>query len=426
MIRGLFQKLYSRINKLILIGKYPFRPRLSVIILSWNRDLLFKQTLYSLLTNSKNYLSEIIIIDNNSNKALTDWISHFQLIHPNIKTIFLDKNIGGLAINKGLSIATGKYIFIAENDLEFLPHWDVKMLEYFKHHPNLGQLSPFSPFPEESRGEIWSIKKFHKKLIHNFNFNTAEQNLGTSCMIPRKIIELGIRFGSLESQNSEFLFPSDAQFSNDIRKKGFEIAWANEYHVINWGHNQSIWKAFPDYFSKNFTVKKDYSIDGLTAENSIELVMQKNESLVKKLEYIKSLNIVPENNWQEINYFETTHLYIDTGLGFQEQNKINLPLIKKRNQINLIFDIKTNQRIYNFRWDPVEGLNCQIENLEIKLVSDGAKIDVISDYESNAEVKEVYKLTFNNADPFIAFKNSSDKPKQIIISGKINFIYNKS
>lgn len=128
------------------------QPVISTVVLNWNRSDLLKRTIESYLdTVSIPY--EIIIVDNASRDDSRDVIDSFTATNTNISSVLLDENRGGEALNAGLELATGDLLHLSENDLEYLPGWSERVRDYFEVFDDLGQLSPFSPVPEDN--EVW-------------------------------------------------------------------------------------------------------------------------------------------------------------------------------------------------------------------------------------------------------------------------------
>lgn len=71
------------------------RNRISLVLLTYNRDDITIKCLESYLKClDKRYIEELIILDNNSNKGLTNYLKNYQYKHDKIKLIFSDDNLG--------------------------------------------------------------------------------------------------------------------------------------------------------------------------------------------------------------------------------------------------------------------------------------------------------------------------------------------
>lgn len=240
----------------------PANIAISIIVLNWNREALLRGTVLSLLATTRQQF-ELIIIDNASTDGSVNWLQLLKVRYPNIDLILLKSNKGGEALNLGLQKAKGRFILISENDLEYSPGWDDHMLRCFQIFPELGQLSPLSPYPRRDIGENWVDKPATLRTRRGVSVYIAGDNVGTSCMIRREVFEKGVRWHNIRSSKNNFRFPADGPFSRDVRKAGFEVAWCDEYQVINWGHMEITWKANQSYYDANWEAKSEFNIDGL-------------------------------------------------------------------------------------------------------------------------------------------------------------------
>lgn len=234
------------------------KPLISTIILNWNRSDLLIKTLQSYIdTITVPY--EIFIIDNASCDNSKEVIMKFCADNPYIKSIFLNKNIGGEAINIGLKKSIGRYLHISENDIEYLPGWVEEVLEAFESFPDLGQLSLFGPVPDDN--EIWTVKPCVLKHSKGKIIYKALENVGTTSVIRREIWEKGIRISSINSKGN-FLFPSDIKLSEDIKKLGYIVAWAKYNLVKNLGHSEYEFKHRTHYYIENYKSKSWLGVNG--------------------------------------------------------------------------------------------------------------------------------------------------------------------
>lgn len=263
-------------------------PLLSIVVLNWNRQYLLRTTVLSLMATTRIGF-ELIIVDNNSTDGSQKWMQTFRIYHPDVKILLQKENIGGLALNPALEMCRGKYILISENDLEYLPGWDIQMLRKFEQYSDLGQISPFAPDPQAELGEVWSKKGFERVGDGDEEILLATGNVGTTSLVTAEIIKKGIRWKNQEHKKG-VKFPSDLDFSADIRAAGYKIAWSSAYQAINWGHNSMTWELDRAYYLKNWEAKSDMRIDGLASFNSAGEGEQTSESL--KLELGKALQQV--------------------------------------------------------------------------------------------------------------------------------------
>jgi len=91
--------------------------KVSIIILTWDLIHMTTNCVYSLLKILKDYDWEIIFVDNQSTDGTQEWLRFLENKYPNVKVLINNQNLGYAAsINRGLKIATGKYIWLLNND----------------------------------------------------------------------------------------------------------------------------------------------------------------------------------------------------------------------------------------------------------------------------------------------------------------------
>ena len=234
---------------------------ISTVLLNWNRIECLSRTVNSYLrTVDTDY--ELIIVDNNSMDRSKDFIRSICADKPNHHAILLDKNIGGAALNIGADKTIGKYIHFSENDIEYLPGWRKEMISKFDVFPELGQLSPFAPFPQKELGEIFGDKSqdVQPLIKEGRTIYVTSTNCGTTSIIRREIWDKGIRWKSYGKGN--IWFPDDGSFSREIRNMGYIVAYSDKYLVINWGHNIKEFLRDTSYYVRNYESKTWFGIEG--------------------------------------------------------------------------------------------------------------------------------------------------------------------
>lgn len=371
-MRNLLRSSKDKVKKIDAnLRRYP--PFLSIVVLSWNRLDLLRTTVLSLLANT-HCPFEMFIIDNNSSEDCTKWIRFISKNHRSIQPIFLDENIGGEAINFGLEEATGSFILISENDLEYLPDWDINMLIPFFCFKALGQISPFSPFPMIEMGEIWSEKAYKSIRIEGLELKVAAQNVGSSSLIRKQIIEAGVRFENLKTRDEFVKFPADAKFSAEIKLRGYWVAWSNEYQVINWGHIENSWQKSSGYYRNNWKAKAQSRIDGLGDYESVLISLEgknpeeKEAILVTKIgELFQRIEAKSNGVFPQADFGVCSTMFVATDGDFSAyQVSINI-VNPYTSHFDLKFDLSDFESIDRLRWDPYEGKECRVNLTSITM-----------------------------------------------------------
>jgi len=406
-----------RLNKIkTLIETNP--PRVEMIILNWNRLDLLQKTLRSLLATTPPHW-EVHIVDNNSTDGSRQWLMEEAKKNQRLHNHLLESNQGGEALNSVLVAVKSDFILISENDLEYKPGWYQEMLIPFFIWPNLGQLSPLSPFPDLNNGEYWIVKPHTSMNYLNIQIHEALGNIGTSCLIRRQLIEQGVRWQNLLIPNTNIKMPADALFSDMVRQRNMQSAWSAMSQVINWGHSIKTWNQDKDYYQKNWDAKANFGIDGLGKMAQIESdiseqepaeqirilknkcgeYIQEAQALKSRIYYIqrKLQNHLVLRNLEPLN--EESIIFIDGGNGFtpNERELCNFNFNKKI--ITFEFNIMPKSEIKTIRWDPIEGALCKI------------KIHSVEIFDGNQASRRLNlsDLTFSKSetiDSWIVFKTS--------------------
>jgi len=116
-------------------------PVVSVIIPNYNHAPYLKQRINSILQQTyKNF--ELIILDDCSTDNSRDIINRYAGRNACIRTYFNQHNSGSTfkQWNKGVRLARGEYIWIAESDDYAEEHFLEKMLPTLHHHPDVGMI----------------------------------------------------------------------------------------------------------------------------------------------------------------------------------------------------------------------------------------------------------------------------------------------
>ena len=258
------------------------KPKVSIVILSWNTQKLLEQCLKSIP-----FFAKIIVIDNGS----TDGTLHFldSLKWPNLKIIKNDKNLGfAKANNQGIKASIGDLIMLLNSDtivqkgaIEKLVSFYEKQKdknvafsplllnldgiiqkEYYMKFPNLWQIF----FYHNLCGRFLGLKTPLKRLIlENVGKEVTiniDQLPGAALMAPKDVWD---KVGLLD-EDFQFLY-EDVDWSWRAKKAGVKCLVATEAKIMHlgggsWGKriNLHSFEFYCQFFSSLlFFVKKNYS-----------------------------------------------------------------------------------------------------------------------------------------------------------------------
>ncbi|NNM51356.1 MAG: glycosyltransferase, partial [Pseudomonadales bacterium] len=118
-------------------------PRISVIILTYNNLDLTRACLDSVLERSDYPNLEVIVVDNASSDDTPAYLEDYARRHQEVRIVLNQKNLGFAAGNNvGLSISTGEFLVVLNNDTVVTHGWIMTLLRHFQAFPGLGLLGP--------------------------------------------------------------------------------------------------------------------------------------------------------------------------------------------------------------------------------------------------------------------------------------------
>lgn len=137
------QTWHHRVAELVTVLNAVRMPRVSVIILTFNNLELTRACLDSVLHCSDYPNLEVIVIDNASSDDTPAYLEDFTRRNPNVRVVLNRENLGFAAGNNvGLSIATGDYLVILNNDTVVTQGWVMTLLRHFQNDPSIGIVGP--------------------------------------------------------------------------------------------------------------------------------------------------------------------------------------------------------------------------------------------------------------------------------------------
>lgn len=128
---------------------------LSVIVPNYNHAQFLPRSLGALGEQSR-FLTEIIVIDDGSTDNSVAVIQELAARYPVIKLVRNEKNMGCLySIDRGISLATGDYLYFAAADDEVMPGLFDKSMTLLAKHPEAALSCTIGDFHEEATGLHW-------------------------------------------------------------------------------------------------------------------------------------------------------------------------------------------------------------------------------------------------------------------------------
>ncbi len=233
---GLSEKLYLDVS---------FSKDISIIIVNFNtinylKDLL--KSIYDPLSGIKKLKTEVIVVDNNSDKSPEELI---KLNFPQVKLIRNNSNLGfSKANNLGIDYSLGKFILLLNSDIKIMESGILNIYEdaekYQANAVIAGKLYNVDGTEQPSCFKlptIWgAIKEYvfkkrgeYRKYLPNSKVDIKVECAVMACfLIPRKIIN---KVGKLNEQT--FAYFEDLEYCRRLKRDNIPIYFAPKARFIH-------------------------------------------------------------------------------------------------------------------------------------------------------------------------------------------------
>ncbi|MGH9512767.1 MAG: glycosyltransferase family 2 protein [Terriglobales bacterium] len=254
------------------------KPRISVVVVSWNTKKLVADCLDSLKGAHLSAGMEIVLVDNASTDGTVELV---RRKFPDVKVIQNSENLGfARANNIGIGFTSGEYICLINSDVVVPPDCLQKMEAYLSGQPRIGMLGPKMILPDGSIGQScmrfptpWNwfcralaldslfkgSKIFGDFMMSGFAYDRTEDVevlTGWFWMIRRRAME---EVGLLEEQF--FMYGEDIDWPKRFHTHGWRVVFYPEAQAIHHcaGSSSSaptrfyveMYRADMDYFRKH-------------------------------------------------------------------------------------------------------------------------------------------------------------------------------
>lgn len=225
--------------------------RLLITLITYNRLNYTKRTLASLFDNISDDADYfLVVVDNNSvdgtQKYLRDLSKRGRL---NILILNDVNYFPGKACNmgweQGLEVYNATHLMRLDNDMQLTKDWDMRVEEYFKAIPELGQLGIEHEAIEEKGAEL------HKRVINGFAINEWPGVVGGPMIMKRKMWDLGLRYDETPWEPPQ---QEDSRLSQAIKERGYLVGHAQE-ELGRTIATEATWKDYPSYYHETFKAR---------------------------------------------------------------------------------------------------------------------------------------------------------------------------
>ncbi len=251
--------------------------KLSTIIINYNTPNTTKKAVKLLKKATLNIESEIILIDNNSEKKIEK-----NFFDNNVKIIFNKENYGfSKAVNQGIKISNGDFILLLNSDAFIEKNTVTEMINFLEKNKQAGIIGPkiilkngntqpsFGKFSTLWR-ELMRFFLLHRylpggimeyeNLFNKNKFNHPHKTdwISGGCMMIRKEV-----FKNNNFDENYFFGVEDHDFCFQAKKNGWEIIFFPlvkivHYHGFSSGGSRSIFSMSEEIKGINYFWKKNY------------------------------------------------------------------------------------------------------------------------------------------------------------------------
>ena len=202
-----------------MVERLPF-PRLSIVVLNYNRQQDTAHTLYVLrqIYFDRNDI-EIIAVDNCSEDGTADFL---QTQQDWVKVLLLDHNLGIEALNRGFEMTSGEFVFVLDDDSH---PWDAsvfdQIIDAFDKNQKTGIVACAV---HNEAGHL--VKTWHLEPTENPGESVAF--VGCGFAIRRELFK---RIGWFPG--SYFLYQNEIDVSIKVARLGYGISYLPHCRVVH-------------------------------------------------------------------------------------------------------------------------------------------------------------------------------------------------
>lgn len=275
---------------------------ISVIMATYKENIeLLKEAIESILNQTYRYFEFIIILDNPENIEHIELLKEYERKDSRIRFFINDKNMGLTnTLNRGLSLANGKYICRMDADDIAMPNRIAIQLDYLKRN-DYDLIGGLSQMIDENNNVIYSIKKVPT--------NTEKIK---KCIKYNQVISHPTWFGKKEvfdTLNGYRNMPlcEDYDFTLRALLKGYKISNVNEvvlkYRMTLTSISRS--NLFEQYLYATY-ITKQYKNGHIANIDEATDYVKSNYSNLKSKNYLKANKIFNDalNDLEEKNFLK--------------------------------------------------------------------------------------------------------------------------
>lgn len=255
-------------NKIERDANYPL---VSIIILSYNGLEFLRNCLNSLFYYTSYPNLEVLIVDNDSDREVKNYLRKVKNKNNEVKLIFNVENMGyGPGNNVGLKAAKGDYLVLANNDVVFGDKWLTRLVRHFE-HKKTGLVGPVTNSCGNNQkigapnfDNISEVDRFAQELYeaNKGKSRIKKDSLGFYCVAIKR--EVYNRLGGLDEKYGIGMFEDD-DYCLSARQAGYDLCVAEDVFVYHAGmasfskikteEYKAMWDKNKRYFERKWGTK---------------------------------------------------------------------------------------------------------------------------------------------------------------------------
>jgi glycosyltransferase involved in cell wall biosynthesis len=444
-------------------------PLVSVTLITYNHEKFIGQAIQSALDQTHKDL-EVVLVNDGSTDGTSQVINSFT--DPRLRVHHQENQGPSMAANRVLSMCRGRYIAMMSGDDMLPPDRIAKQLaEYRKggsrilfsnvefidddNNPTHTDYYASNLTPAYGRARVLRrlfdgrAPAFILTLFTETQILKAEPEYCDPVLYQLQDYDLLIRL----AKKYDFAYQDDKLYRFRLRKGHANLSgtdaekWIrtrNELYLLmrNFFEGISIElfkEMFPDLVrNPDFQSPLEYlceqafvllkgptgSLRLLGAERLYDLLCDEQAREVLNRQYGFTYQTLAETiKWMDTErQFPETQVYLDTGMGYSEEDRVCKPANHNASHFTFRFDLPKSPGLQEVRWDPVERAFCQVW-LESAVWEDsqGQKVPIdVKRLANNGAVLPDGSILFGTKDPMIVFPVQGDVAA-LILQGRWKF-----
>lgn len=200
-------------------------PRVSLIIITYNRLPMLRECMRSLLEKTKGHDFEVIVWDNASRDGTGHYLDELSAAHPYLRVFHSPKNVGLNGVARSVKLARGYYLVELDDDvISFPDDWLPDMLDAFHTVPRAGYLAANVVRDEITNGNRPGPEHYnavdHDGVVVEYQV-TIEACTGGWCTMTS--LEVLNKVGNFPQRRGRVFFSEDGDYGRRCRKAGFAV-----------------------------------------------------------------------------------------------------------------------------------------------------------------------------------------------------------